>query len=165
MSTDEEIIDKASAHPMEDLFDIESETTNVPTVQRTTQMATSVDHPYDDKDNEIDEQFQEIYDTALEAYGAQSQEAELVEGKYKARNQEIAVQFLNTALAAAANKGTLKNNKEKLALAALKISQSAREGGPNKDGLVTGDRNAILRALREQRAAATEDGKFTEVDD
>ena len=152
MSTEEDIIEKGMAHPMEDLFDIDSGSTSVPAVKRTTELATSVDHPYDEKDNEIDEQFQEIYDLALEAFGAQSQEAELVEGKYKARNQEIAVQFLNTALSAAANKGTLKNNKEKMAIALKKVNATAKTGTTNNN-LIVGDRNEILRALRADRLA------------
>ena len=153
MSTEEDITEKNMAHPMEDLFDIDSGSTSVPAVKRTTELSTSVEHPYDDKDNEIDEQFQEIYDLALEAFGAQSQEAELVEGKYKARNQEIAVQFLNTALNAAANKGTLKNNKEKMAIAAKKVDASAKPGGTTNNNLIVGDRNDILRALRADREA------------
>jgi hypothetical protein len=67
----------------------------------------------DPKDNEIEKQFQEIYETAMSAYEALFQEVDLVEGKYKARTGEVAVQFLNTALNAAGNKMKLKQGKDK----------------------------------------------------
>lgn len=144
--TDKKVIEKARDHPLEGFFNIESETTMVPSVQRTSDVVEST--KYDSKDTEIDKQFQEIYDTALEAYETQYDAAEMVEGRYKARTQEIAVQLLNTALNAAANKATLKTNKEKIRVAEMKI----KGGVPTIDGdMVTGDRNAILKALKEAK--------------
>ena len=170
MSADEKIVDEKHSHPLEDVFDIEQQSTNMPTVQRDTDLVdattdATVKHPYDNKDSEIDGQFQEVYDTAMEAFSTQAQEAELVEGRYKARNQEIAVQFLNTALNAAANKGTLKNNKEKLAIAALKVKTGT--GNTTNNNMVVGDRNEILRALREKKAAQDDiiEGEVTEIPD
>lgn len=99
-------------HPLEQVFDIEQGTTLMPTVVRTTEIIAV--ETYDDKDNEIEGQFQEVYDAAMGAFETQFQEAELVEGKYKARSGEVAVQFLNTALQAAQSKSSLKQHKDKL---------------------------------------------------
>ena len=74
-------IEKPTSNPLEELLDIEPNTTLMPAIKRETELV--VDTRYDSKDTEIEDQFQEIYDLALEAFDAQSQEAELVEGKYK----------------------------------------------------------------------------------
>lgn len=144
--TEKETIEVPTAHPMEDILDIEGGTTLVPTVKRSTELTVS--GQYDDKDDEIDSQFQEIYDLSLEAFEAQSQEAELVEGRYKARNGEIAAQYLNIALNAAKDKATLKVNKDKLSLQARKVSATNIKNQQNN--LIVGDRNEVLRALMEK---------------
>lgn len=140
-----EIVEVPINHPMENILDIEEGTTMVPAVKRSTQLVVS--GQYDDKDDEIDAQFQEVYDLSLEAFEQQSQEAELVEGKYKARNGEIAAQYLNIALNAAKEKGSLKTNKDKLSLAAEKVTKS---GGTTNNNLIVGDRNDILKTLMGQ---------------
>ncbi len=147
MTTTTEDYEKATAHPLEEMLDIEEGTTMVPATKRSTDLV--VEARYDDKDEEIEEQFQEVYDLALDAFEAQSQEAELVEGKYKARNGEIAAQYLNTALAAAREKGQLKSGKDKLALAANKISPGT---GPQSAQKIVGDFSEILKALADKAA-------------
>jgi hypothetical protein len=137
-----EITEVPRNHPMEDILDIEEGTTMVPAVKRSSELVVS--GQYDNKDDEIDAQYQEVYDLSLEAFEQQSQEAELVEGKYKARNGEIAAQYLNIALNAAKEKGTLKGNKDKLSLAAEKVTKS---GGTTNNNLIVGDRNDILKTL------------------
>lgn len=127
-------------HPLEEVFDIEPGTTIIPTVVRSTEM--TVAHQYDEKDTEIEGQFQEIYDSALGAFEELFQETQVIEGKYKARSGEVAVQFLNAALAAAQSKSGLKQHKDKL-ITAVK--------GPStvNNNLIVGDRNDILRKLRD----------------
>ena len=83
---------------------------------------------------------------ALEAYEAQAEEAELVEGRYKARNAEIAVQFLNTALNAANSRGTLKANKDKLRVAEAKVSKG---GGGTTNNTIVGTTSEILALMRD----------------
>ena len=143
--TDKENIEVPINHPMENILDIEEGTTMMPAVKRTTELVVS--GQYDDKDDEIDEQYQEVYDLSLEAFEQQSQEAELVEGRYKARNGEIAAQYLNIALNAAKEKGSLKGNKDKLSLAAEKVTSGSRTTNNN---LIVGDRNDILKTLMGQ---------------
>lgn len=144
MTTEKKDIEVPINHPMEGILDIEEGTTMVPAVKRTTELVVS--GQYDNKDDEIDGQFQEVYDLSLEAFEQQSQEAELVEGRYKARNGEIAAQYLNIALNAAKDKATLKVNKDKLSLAAEKTT-GTKVGTQNN--LIVGDRNDIIKALME----------------
>ncbi len=127
-------------HPLEEVFNIEDGSTLVPATVRSTEM--TVTQQYDPKDNEIEGQFQEVYDAAMGAFESQFQESEVIEGKYKARAGEVAVQFLNAALAAAQSKSQLKQHKDKLVTAVR---------GPStvNNNLIVGDRNDILRKLRD----------------
>jgi len=128
-------------HPLEDVFDIESNTTKGIQVHRETQMVTSEN--YDAKDTEIETQFQEVFDAAMDAYDSHTEITEQVEGKFKARNAEVAVQFLNTALSAAKEKANLKTTNDKLNIERNKAS------GPKtlNQNLIVADRNDILKAL------------------
>lgn len=135
--------DVQTDHPMEEVFDLEPNTTIVQREERETEMVASEE--YDPKDVEIEEQFQEVYDAAMGAFESQCDEAEVVEGKYKARNAEVAVQFLNAALAAAKEKSGLKQHKDKQG-----IAQGKLRGGPGNtinNNLVVADRNDLLKRL------------------
>lgn len=136
-------IEVPTEHPLEAVFDIQSGTTLMPQLVRSTELI--VMDQYDDKDVEIEGQFQEVYDAAMGAFESQFQEAELVEGKYKARSGEVAVQFLQAALAAAQSKSQLKQHKDK-ATADLIKGQGPKTVNNN---LFVGDRNDILDRLRE----------------
>ena len=85
------------------------------------------------------------------AFESQLEEAELVEGKYKARNGEVAVQFLNTALGAAREKSVLKQHKDKVTVQKGKIGTVH-----NHNNLIVADRNEILKTLQQ--------GKLTDED-
>ena len=117
-------VEKLVEHPMEDVLNIESGTTPMTTIERTSELVPAEE--YDDKDEEIDEQFQEVYDSTMGAFEGQMEEAELVEGKYKARNGEVAVQFLNAALSAAKEKSNMKQHKDKSAIAKGKLAGAAK---------------------------------------
>lgn len=132
-------INKQIAHPLEEVFGIEEGTTNVPAKQMINEVVKPSE--YDEKDIELDEQFQEVYKTAFEAYQTQAQEAELVEPKYKARNAEVAVQYLNTALQAAREKANLKQHNDKIKL---------KEKNPStvNNNLIVG-RNELLKHLQQ----------------
>jgi autotransporter translocation and assembly factor TamB len=133
--------ERAIEHPLEEVFDIESGTTLMPQVTRSTELVVA--DQYDDKDTEIEQQFQEVYDAGMSAFEQQFSEADMVEGKYKARAGEVAVQFLNTALAAAQAKSNLKMHKDKITATALKNSK------PNtvNNNLVVATQAEILRRL------------------
>jgi hypothetical protein len=128
-------------HPLEQIFEIEEGTTIMPQVQRSTELVVA--DTYDDKDVEIEGQFQEVYDAAMGAFESQFQETELIEGKYKARSGEVAVQFLNAALQAAQSKSQLKQHKDKFA---VDISKNT---GPKtvNNNLIVGSQSDMLEQL------------------
>jgi hypothetical protein len=133
---------KVIDHPMEDLLDIESGTTQVPAIpQRNTELVVADE--YDRKDEEIEGQFQEVYDAAMDAYEQQVVDTETIEPKYRARNQEVAVQYLNTALNAAKEKSSLKQFKDKM------LNDRKAASGPKtvNNNLVVADRNGILKQI------------------
>lgn len=134
---------KITEHPMEDIFDIEKGSTNMPVVSDREVKELVVHNDYDDKDQEIEEQFQEIYEAAMEAFETQTADSEVIEPKFRARNQEVAVQFLNAALNAAKEKSSLKVHKDKLNAAKMKAT------GPQtvNNNLVVADRNELLKTL------------------
>lgn len=137
--------EKSVEHPMEEVFDVEPGTTLKPYEE--TQPPVLVDHhQYDEKDDEIEQKFDNLYYKALDAFEAQSELSEQVEGKYSARNAEVAAQFLNTALSAAKEQSTMKQHKDK-------ITSQPAGGGEGGGGPVTNnnviieDRNTLLRNI------------------
>ena len=157
-NTTKTTVQTAVEHPMEGVLDIESGTTLVEMEQRSTEL---VEHSeYDEKDKELEDQFQEVYDAAFDAFEAQSNEAELVEGKYKARNAEVAANFLNTALNAAKEKATLKQHKDKL----NKGSPNDVPGGARTvNNNIIVDRNELLKQILMQHEEKTINGEASEV--
>lgn len=141
-------VEVAVDHPMEGILEIAPGTTLLPQLQQTTEM--TVAETYDDKDNEIENQFQEVYDKAMGAYDSQTEQAELVEGKYKARVGEVSVQFLNTALEAARSKAQQKQSKDKLVV-------DSKKAGPKtlNQNLFVGDRNELLKHFMDRNKNAT----------
>lgn len=120
MSTHKIEIETLMEHPLEETLGIEPGTTLTTKTERSTELA--VTEQYDEKDEEIEGQFQEIYDAAMAAFEDQCSEAEVVEGKYKARNMEVATQLLNSALHAAKEKANQKKEKDKNDIARHKTS-------------------------------------------
>lgn len=137
-------IEVAKDHPLEEVFDLEEGSTLVP--QTVVNSEVTEYEQYDKKDTEIESQFQEVYDLALTAFEQQQEESEDIDPKYKARNAEVAVQFLSTALNAAQAKANLKTHKEKLGLASKKAGKSAVT---NNNLLVT-NRNDLLKLFRQE---------------
>ncbi len=121
MSTHRTEIESLMEHPLEEAFDIEPGTTLTTKTERSTELA--VTEQYDEKDEEIEGQFQEIYDAAMSGFEDQCAEAEVVEGKYKARNMEVATQLLNAALHAVKEKAGQKKEKDKNDLARNKVTK------------------------------------------
>lgn len=131
-------------HPLEEVFNIDPGTTVVE--QHEFEPTELVSIPsYDDKDNEIESQFEEIYTLALGQATIISDETERVEGKYKARVGEVAATMLTVALNAAREKAALKAHKDKMSSA----SASGGSSGPStvNNNLIVADRNELLRAI------------------
>ena len=150
MSESKKIV-KTIKHPLEEFFEIEPGTTEVVVFQREGELITA--EGYDEKDVEIDEQFEEIYDSAMEGYDTLSEELHKVEGKYKARIGEVSVQHLNAALNAANSKAKLKETNDKL--------EVKRTSGPssvtNHNTLIVDDRGKLLEQLRKGMAESSKE--------
>lgn len=99
------------SHHCEDVFNIDSGTTEVATIP-TVKHETVKCEIYDDKDSEIDEQYQEIHDAAMTAYESITADVQQIEPKYRARVSEVAAAFLNTALSAVKEKAAHKHKKD-----------------------------------------------------
>ena len=95
------------AIPLEETFEVEPYVTQGD-IMEYDEKDNIVGESYDEKDKSLDEEFNNVYVKALDAYSSLSEELEFVEGKYKARVGEVSNQFLNTALNAAKEKANLK---------------------------------------------------------
>lgn len=112
MSKEIVIVNKSIEHPLEDVFDIEPGTTLVTREEQHTDLLVPVD--YDEKDTEIEESIQEVYDKAMSGYERIQDECEDIEGRYLPRMMEVGVQHLKMALDAAEAKQRMKELKDKL---------------------------------------------------
>lgn len=140
---------QTKSHNCESLFDIQPGSTEVlvPTVQpRVTQTVRCEE--YDDKDAELDEQFQEVFDAAMTAYDALTEDTSKIEPKYRARNNEVAAAFLNTALAAIKEKAGHKHKKDQIV---TKTKQIDTGGGSN----ITINMADLVKTLQKQNGSVT----------
>lgn len=148
--------EKTISHPIEEVFDLEEGSTVVPYKEVKTDL---VSHKlFDEKDKELEEQLQSLYDLALEAFENQQEDAVTIEPKFKARNAEVAVQYLKTALEAVHEKSMLKQHRDK-------VTVTRETGGTVNNNVVLTDRNELLKLLRggKDEKVNTLDGEFEEV--
>ena len=132
-------IQKNIEHPLEDVFDIEPGTTLVTRQEQKTELITLDE--YDEKDVEIEDAIQEVYDKAMSGYERIQDECEDIEGRYLPRMMEVGVQHLKMAVDAADQKRRIKELKDKL-------SAKTKNTGPKtvNNNLVI-SREELLRAL------------------
>lgn len=139
MSTKKVEKEIAVDHPLDELFDIEKGSTLLPVVERETELTAA--ESYDEKDKEIESQFQEVFDCAMDAFDASTRN---VPGDPKSQGVigEVSVQYLNTALAAAKEKADMKKHKDKLL-------NDKNKGGPKtlNQNLIIADRNELLKKI------------------
>lgn len=125
-------------HPFENIFDIESGTTLIETQELEVVTPTSFDL-YDEKDKEIEEQYQTVYNAAFNAFLSQANVVDRgADPRYTHANMEVANQFLATALQAVKEKADLKYKKEK--------NQSSSTKNITNNNLII-DRNELLKHL------------------
>lgn len=136
-----QVIEVQTDHELEDLFDIEPSTTIVDRVEPIPMELVPAEE-YDEKDNEIEKQFQEVYEAAFTAFEAATLSVEQIEPKFRARNEEVAAVYLTTALAAAREKALVKAHKDKVALAKTKGSAPKTV---NNNLII--DRNELLKHM------------------
>lgn len=105
---------------------------------------TDMNNVYDEKDNEIESQLETIYKKAINAFDDYTELIDLIEGKYKARNSEVAVLYLNAALSAINAKKDFKMNKDKL-------NKKNENSGPRiiNNNLIT-NTNDLIKLLSEK---------------
>jgi hypothetical protein len=128
-------------HPLEQFLGVEPNTTEVVHLeQKTEDLVEAAD--YDDKDNEIEGDLQEIADEAMSGFKNLQDTVEEIDPKYAARTLEVANQLLNTALNAIKEKADLKKHKDKLSVVARKSS------GEGKTNTVIIDTNSLIEQLR-----------------
>jgi hypothetical protein len=102
------------AHNFESLFDIQESTTLLDIPQ--TNIVENSECPlYDQKDDEIEQQFQSIYEAALNAYDNQIMMVErgISDPSNNHKVLDVANNFLKTALDSVKAKADLKKNKER----------------------------------------------------
>lgn len=137
--------EKAMEHPLEEMLDIDPGSTMVEFIEPALPVeSVKIEGVYDAKDAEIEDQLQEIFDVAMTQFEVQSGVCETVEGKYAARNAEVAVQFLTAALNAVQTKGTIKGNKDKI------VAKVVTSPAANGNGNVIMDRNDLLKLLAKE---------------
>lgn len=138
-----EQIKELASHPLEEFFNIEPSSTEVVKFQRKTELTPYKE--FDDKDVEIEETYQEIYDAAMTGYDNLQEMIDTADTKFAARLGEVSVQHLNVALAAASKRAHLKENKDKLVAKA--VSASSKGGNTTNNIVLIEDRNELLRRI------------------
>ncbi|MGZ8924271.1 MAG: hypothetical protein ACXW2E_00175 [Nitrososphaeraceae archaeon] len=138
--------EKAIEHPLEELFNIEPNTTIVEYHEVLPEKPVEMPS-YDNKDNEIELKLEEIYAVAMGQMQIVSDEMDRVEGRFKARIGEVTATMLNVALSAVREKRIMKEHKDKLS-PHQKIDNSKTITNNN---LVVADRNEILRMLADKK--------------
>jgi len=93
----------------------------------------------------------------LQAFSTQMQEAALVEGRFRARNLEVAAQYLRIALDSAKDSSNQKANKDKIVMADKKASREKNNNTTNNNIIV--NHSSLLKALAEATAAEGKDPK------
>jgi len=127
-------------HPLEKLFGIEPLSTLVPVTTSETEIIPTA--LFDDKDKEIEGEIQEVYRLALDGYDAQVLDIEKIEPKYRSRANEVAIQYLNTALSASQQKMNLKKHRD---LLSSKIMKSGDTNVTNNNLIC--DRNQLIQMM------------------
>lgn len=155
-------INKEVTHPLEDLFDLPSASTVITVHKRESELVACDD--FDTKDQEIEQQFQDVYDTAMDAFDNinSNVESSEFEPKYIVAQMDLASRYLTTALAAAREKSNLKAGKDKIKAADSRIKTKANSGTQG----ITMSHTELLKLINgDKPPAETIEGVFTDVDD
>ncbi len=132
-------------HPLEKVFNMEKDSTNisVETVIPTTEIIQSgnvMPSQYDNLDQDIHMQADQVYKLALLAYNQQMLLSNSTEAKFANRAAEIGAQYLAVALNAVGEKSKFKQHKDKLKKSEIEMQLEQS---------VTIDRNELLRNILE----------------
>ena len=97
----------------------------------------------DEEDVENDKRFDEIYTAAKDAFDNQMAYTEIIEPRYAARNAEVAANFLNLALQAAATKARVKTDRKR----ATAFIPGMGAGSKVTNNTIVATREEILRMI------------------
>lgn len=98
---------------------------------------------YDDKDAEIEKQFEEIFNKSMTGYLNLEGVLDSVEPKYRSRLAEVALQYLKNSLDAANSKAKQKESLDKIKIKQESISPESK----NNNIVFKGDRNDLLKQM------------------
>lgn len=145
-------------HAFEEVLGVPSGTTETTKIMV---KSTTIPHEdYDDKDDEIEEDFLTIYDKSLETYETLMDAAEADETGKRARLIELANQSLNTALAAAKERRGLKQHKDVLVQKERAINKKPSAGGKSTNNIFIGSHDQLINMLAQKE----DDSKILEAD-
>ena len=137
----EEEVTKITDHPLEDFFNIESNSTEVVKIEQKTE-AIKIEE-FDDKDNENERLILDIHDLAISDYKNQIEAIEDGDPRYTARNREVANQTLAIAADMVKAKMGMKANKDK-------INKTDKPKTVNNTVIM--DTNELIAELRKSKA-------------
>lgn len=145
----EKIMKTFIKNPLDELFDVSNDEMSgydevqasalVPAEQTGTPAQPEVK---DQEDTENDQRFDEVYTAAKTAFDNQMAYTEIIEPRYAARNAEVAANFLNLALQAAATKARVKTDRKR---ATAFIPGAA--GSKITNNTIVASREEILRMI------------------
>lgn len=105
------------------------------------ELAAPTDAPEKDaEDVEIDGKIDTVYNAAIDAFNNQTAYTEIIEPRYAARNAEVAAQYLNIALNAAATRARVKGERKR---GAAFVPYAAK----SQTNVVVADRETIMRMI------------------
>jgi hypothetical protein len=135
-------------HPLEEILGIESGSTldieSEYAVAPAPAQALPAVVEKDEEDVEVDKKIDTVYDAALAAFKNQTEYTEIIEPRYAARNAEVAANYLNIALNAAATRARVKTERKR----ANTFVPFNNGGGKTTNNLIVADRNEILRMIQ-----------------
>lgn len=133
-----------TSHPLEGHFDLPPNSTEFVTTKRKTEPLAY--EPYDEKDKEIEDDYQMVADAALDVADVLKGHIDggAVEAKFIPRLAEVLGQQLNLALSAIDKKAKLKDNKDKFD---FKKTTTSKVGNVTNNNTLIMNRNDMLRLL------------------
>lgn len=134
---------KRLSYPLEDTFEVEPYVDKSDVIEYEEPKDVISIKSYDDKDESLDQEFDNVYTKALSSFNSLAEELEFVEGKYKARVGEVSNQFLTTALNAAKEKANLKAHKDKLVV--------KEQNSTTNNNLFVGNHEELLKLLKDSK--------------
>jgi hypothetical protein len=131
-------------NPLDELFNTEpTPPSQVVQYEQITEGALAELAPAPEKDAEdveIDGKIDTVYTAALDAYNNQTAYCDIIEPRYAARNAEVAAQYLNIALNAAATRARVKGDRKR-------SEQFVPYTGKTQNNVIVASREDVMKFL------------------